>query len=123
MKFSLWMIPVLLTSLSTSWVLLSAQAPADKSATQTVTGCLQKGLESKGFFVVSENGQHWELYPEKNVALAAQVGKKVTVTGTVANRSTEQEEKSQPYEKKEITGTKHADLRVLNVKVVSQSCQ
>lgn len=123
MKLSVWMIPVLLTALSSSWVLLSAQTPADKSATQTVTGCLQKGLENKGFFVVAENGQHWELYPEKNVALADDVGKKVTVTGTVAKRSTEQEEKSQPYEKKEITGTKHADLHVVTVKVVADTCK
>jgi len=123
MKLSVWMIPVLLTSLSTSWVLLSAQAPADKSATQAVTGCLQKGLENKGFFLIAQNGQHWELYPEKNVSLDDQVGKKVTVTGTVVQRSAQQEEKSQPYEKKEITGTKHADLHVVNVKVVSESCQ
>ena len=95
MKLSVWMIPVLLTSLSTSWVLLSAQAPADKSATQTVAGCLQKGLENQGFFVIAENGQHWELYPENNVALAPQVGNKETVTGTIAKRSGEQEEKSQ----------------------------
>lgn len=123
MKLSIWMIPVLLTSLTASWALLSAQAPADKSATQTVTGCLQKGLENEGFFVIAENGQHWELYPENNVALASQVGKKVTLTGTVAKRSGEQEEKSQPYEKKEITGTKHGDLRVYSVKVVSEGCQ
>ena len=120
MKLSVWLIPVLFTSLSAGWVLLSAQTPADKSASRTVTGCLQEGLESKGFFVITENGQHWELYPEKNVALADQVGKKVTVAGTVVKRSTEQEEKSQPYEKKEITGTKHADLRVFSVKVVGE---
>ena len=102
---------------------MSAQTPADKSATKTVTGCLQKGLENKGFFVITENGQRWELYPEKNVALADQVGKKVTVAGPVVKRSTEQEEKSQPYEKKEITGTKHADLRVFSVKVVGEGCR
>ena len=123
MRLSVWMIPVLLTALSSSWILLSAQTPADKSATQTVTGCLQKGLENKGFFVVAENGQHWELYPEKNVALTNDVGKKVTVTGTVVNRSAEQEQKSQPYEKKEITGTKHADLHVVSVKVVGETCK
>jgi hypothetical protein len=123
MKFSVWMILVLLSGLSSSWVLLAAQTPADKSATQTVTGCLQKGMENKGFFVIAANGQHWELYPQNNVVLADQVGKKVMVTGTVAKRSPEQEEKSQPYEKKEITGTKHADLRVFNMKVVSDTCQ
>ena len=123
MKVSVWMIMVFMTGLSASWVLLSAQTPADKSATQTVTGCLQKGLENKGFFVIAENGQHWELYPENNVALAPQVGKKITVTGTIAKRTGAQEEKSQPYEKQEITGTKHADLRVYSVKVVSEGCQ
>lgn len=123
MRFSVWMILVLLSGLSSSWVLLSAQTPADKSATKSVTGCLQKGLEEQGLFVIAENGQHWELYQDNNLALTDQVGKKVTVTGTVARRSPQQEEKSQPYENKEITGTKHADLHVNSVKVISETCQ
>jgi len=40
----------------------------------------------------------------------------------VAKRSPEQEEKSQPYEKKEITGKEHADLNVSRLKMVSETC-
>lgn len=89
---------------------------------QTVTGCLQKGGESEGFYLIAKNGKHWELYSNPDVSLADHVGHTVTVTGTVANRSKEQEDKSQPYEKKE-TGTKgHADLQVSSMKHVSETC-
>ena len=119
MKFYAWMAVVLLSG----FLALSIGAAAQTAATQTVTGCLQKGLESQGFFVIAANGQHWELYPQKNVSLAEHVGQSVSVTGTLLKRSSQQEEKSQPYEKKEITGPKHADLEVFTVKVTGQSCK
>ena len=105
---------------------LSYGAPqmADEKApaTQTVTGCLQKGTEPVGFFLISTEDKHWELYSDKDVALADHIGHTITVTGTVAHRSKAQEEKSQPHEKKEIGGKQHADLQVSSVKMVSATC-
>ena len=108
----------------TATLMCAAAGAADESAaaSQTVTGCLQKGLENKGFFLLTADGQHWELYPGSKVSLADHVGHTVTVTGTVAKRSPEQEEKSQPYEMKETTGKGHADLQVSSLKMVSETC-
>jgi hypothetical protein len=115
---------VLFVALSTAFVYGQPQMGSDKeSATKTVTGCLQKGTESQGFFVISKEGKHWELYPNSEVSLADHVGHTVTVTGTVAHRSAAQEEKSQPHEKKEMGDKKHADLQVSSVKLVSDTCK
>jgi hypothetical protein len=91
------------------------------SGTQTVTGCLQKGDEAKGYFLVSGD-KHWELYPDSGVSLAEHVGHTVSVTGTVAHRTSAQEDKSQPHEKQEMGDKQHADLQVSNVKHVSATC-
>ncbi len=119
MKFYAWIAAVLLIGLMT----FPLGAMAQTASSQTVTGCLQKCLENQGFFVIAANGQHWELYPQNNVSLADHVGQKVTLTGTIAKRSAEQEETSHPYEMKEITGKQHADLQVFSVKVVGESCK
>ena len=113
---------ILFVSLTATLMYAAAAADEKAGASQTVTGCLQKGLENKGFFLLTADGQHWELYPSSKVSLADHVGHTVTVTGTVAKRSPEQEEKSQPYEKKEITGKEHADLNVSSLKMVSETC-
>jgi hypothetical protein len=99
------------------------QMDQDKAAKpETITGCLQKGSESEGYYLISNKGKHWELYPASDVSLADHVGHTVTVTGTVAHRSAEQEEKTQPSEKKETGTRKHADLQVSSVKHVSETC-
>ena len=114
---------VLLFSLCSVLLYAAPQMGDEKaSPTQTITGCLQKGVESKGFFLVSTEDNHWELYPNPEVSLAEHVGHTITVTGTVAHRSKAQEEKSQPNEQKEISGKKHADLQVTSVKMISTSC-
>ncbi len=93
-----------------------------QTATQTVTGCLQKGLESGGFYLTTSDNHHWELYPNSQVSLSDHVGQTVTVTGVVPHRSAAQEEVSQPYEKKEMGTMKHGDFQLSNLKVVSETC-
>jgi len=116
-----WMVLVL--GLSTTLLYGAPQMGNDKdSATQTITGCLQKGVEPAGFFLISTEAKHWELYPNTGVSLAEHVNHTVTLTGTVAHRSKTQEEKSQPNEKKEIGERQHADLQVSGVKMVSATC-
>lgn len=114
---------ILFLGLSTALLYGAPQMGDDKSsAAQTITGCLQKGTESGGFFLVSSENKHWELYPDSGVSLGEHVGHTVTVTGTVAHRTDAQEEKSQPNEKKEMGKMEHADLKVSNVKHVSETC-
>ncbi|HMD44374.1 MAG TPA: hypothetical protein VKH45_14965 [Candidatus Acidoferrum sp.] len=116
-----WMVLVL--GLGTTLLYGAPQMANDKdSGTQTVTGCLQKGVEPTGFFLVSTEAKHWELYPNTGVSLAEHIGHTVTLTGTVAHRSKTQEEKSQPNEKKEIGVRQHADLQVSGLKMVSTTC-
>jgi len=115
---------VLFVLLSATLLFGASQMAGDKDAgTKTITGCLQKGVESEGFFLVSTQGKHWELYPESGVSLSEHVGHKVTVTGTVAHRTADQEKVSQPNEKQEMKDMKHADLTVTSVKMVSDSCK
>lgn len=101
----------------------AAQMSKDKAMdeTQTVSGCLQKGDEPGGFMIIGENNKHWELYGDKDM-LAGHVGHQVTITGTVAHRTAKQEAKSQPHEKKEMGKRDHADLKVSDVKMVSETC-
>jgi hypothetical protein len=114
---------VVLVGLCTALAYAAPQMGNDQmAATQTVTGCLQKGTESGGFFVIGENDKHWELYPSGDVSLAEHVGHTVTLTGTVAHRTAAQEAKSQPHEKKEMGKKQHADLQVSSVKMVSPTC-
>jgi hypothetical protein len=113
---------VLFVSLSSVFLYAAPQMADEKAAIQTVTGCLQKGNESSGFFLISTEDKHWELYPSAGVSLADHVGHTVTVTGTVAHRTKAQEDKSQPHEQKETAGKQHADLQVSSVKMVSTSC-
>ena len=95
---------------------------ASAASEQTVTGCLQKGVEPVGFFIIGADNKHWELYSGKEVSLADHVGHTVTVTGSLAKRSAKQEEKSQPNEKKETGAREHSDLQVSSLKMVSDTC-
>lgn len=86
----------------------------------SATGCLQKGQESGGYYLTDENGKTWELMGS---GLAAHVGHKVTVTGTEMQGSKSHETKVESSEKAEAGANQHADLKVTNLKMVSESCQ
>ena len=116
---SLLMVLIIFVALTATSICAVAQTPPE----QTVTGCLQKGLEPGGFFLIAANNQHWELYQNSRVPLADHVGQTVAVSGIFnPNRSVAQEEKSQPYEKQETGQRKHGDFEVSSVKVVSETC-
>ena len=100
-----------------------AQTPAEKApVNQTITGCLQRGLESGGFFVLTTDNKHWEIYNAGNVPLADHVGQTVTLAGSFPTRTAAQEQVSQPYEKKESGARQHADFQVSGLTVVSETC-
>ena len=115
-KFSLWLIPLLF--LIPRPPAVQTQHSAGK--TDSVTGCLQKGTEPGGFFIVGEDGTMWELSGKID---AAHVGHKVTVKGHVLHRSEAEEAKFSDYEKQEAQGKPYADFQVTSLKMVSDSCQ
>jgi len=124
MTKSPWTILLLLVSL-TAFCTLAAAQYGDQSApaTQTATGCLQKGGEPYGgFYLITKTDKHLELYSDGKVALGDHVGQTVTVTGTVPKRSADQEKVSQPYEKQETGTRKHGDFQVESLKMVSATC-
>jgi hypothetical protein len=86
----------------------------------SATGCLQKGQENGGYYLTDENGKTWELMGS---GLAAHVGHKVTVSGTQMQGSKSHETKVESAEKSEAGSNQHADLKVTNLKMVSESCQ
>ena len=51
---------ILFVSLAATFM-YAASGDQKAGASQTVTGCLQKGLENKGYFLLTADGQHWEL--------------------------------------------------------------
>ncbi len=114
---------VLFVALNAALVWGAPQMSGDKSeAAKTITGCLQKGTESEGYFLIDKAGKHWELYSAPDVSLADHVGHTVAVTGTVAHRTKDQEAVSQPNEKKETGTRKHADFQVTSMKHVADTC-
>ena len=116
---SVWIVLVTLVVMTAS---VPAAAQTAGNASQTVTGCLQNGSESGGFFLATGDNYHWELYSTGTVSLAEHVGQTVTLTGTSPHRTDAQEQVSQPVEKKEAGARKHGDLQVSSLKVVSATC-
>ena len=55
---------ILFVSLAATFM-YAAGSDQKAGASQTVTGCLQKGLENTGYFLLTADGQHWELYPDQ----------------------------------------------------------
>jgi len=121
-KFSPWIILTLVLGLAVFSGFGNAQtAPA---AGKTVTGCLQKGVEpAGGFYLITANDKHLELYDDGKAALGDHVGQQVTVTGSTSQRSAEQEKVSQQYEKQETGARKHGDFQVASLIVVSETCK
>ena len=95
--------------------------PNSKSAAFSVTGCLQKGVEAKGFFVKVEDGKTWEL-SSRTVKFDSHVGHKVTLTGTEAQRSKAVEAKLKESETTEAAGAEYGDMTVTGVKTISMTC-
>ena len=119
-KLSPWMIAILLVCLTAFCTFAAAQTA---STPESVTGCLQKGVEPNGgFYLITSTDKHLELYDNGQSSLGNYVGQTVTLTGTTPHRSAAQEKVSQPYEKQETGAREHGDFQVTSVKVVSASC-
>ena len=87
----------------------------------TVTGCLQKGDEADEFSITGEDGKTYGLRSSA-VDLSKHLGHKVTVTGTLKVESYEKEKgETEEHEKNEAAEA--GDIRVTNLKMVSDSCK
>src|SRR6201984_2907847 len=93
----------------------SAQEKSAGSKT-TVTGCLQKGDEAGEYSITGEDGKRYGLR-SKSVDLSKHLGHQVAVTGT------KMREENEEKEKKEAGGGEYADLRVTNIKHISETCK
>jgi hypothetical protein len=126
---------VLVPSVFVAFCLLALSAPGsaaqDQGATAakakadhpsfSVTGCLQKGVEQKGFFIKAEDGKIWEL-SGRTVKFADHVGQKVTLTGSEVHKSAAAEAKMATSEKAEAAGQAYADMNVTSLKMISNTC-
>jgi len=96
-------------------------AQAKAGGKTTVTGCLQKGDEADEFSITGEDGKTYGLRSSA-VDLSKHLGHKVTVTGTLKAESYEKEKgESEEHEKKEAAEA--GDIRVTNLKMVSDTCK
>jgi hypothetical protein len=69
-----------------------AQDDPDDSA-QRVTGCVRKGPDANHYRLLDDNGKLWNLR-SKNVSFAPHVGHLVTVSGTIPQKSNNDNDKA-----------------------------
>lgn len=101
---------------SLAWTAQEAQTKTKGGKSVTVTGCLQKGDQSGEYSITGEDGKRYGLR-SKSVDLSKHVGHNVTVTGTKMREENEEKEKN------EAGGGEYADLRVTNIKHISETCK
>ena len=102
---------------------ITASAPAqEKSAGRTtVTGCLQKGDEAGEYSITGEDGKIYGLR-SKAVKLSEHLGHKVTITGTLRPESAEKKQ-GEAAEHQTKESEEAGDIRVTDLKMVSDKCQ
>jgi hypothetical protein len=82
---------------------------------------LQKGDEAGEYSITGEDGKTYGLR-SKTVKLSEHLGHKVTITGTLKAESAETEKgEAEEHEKKEAAEA--GDIRVTDLKMVSDKCQ
>src|ERR1043166_1942851 len=104
------------------YVAPSASAQEKMAGSKTsITGCLQKGDEAGEYSITGEDGKTYGLR-SKTVKLSQHLGHKVTITGTLRPESVEKETgEAEEHEKKEAAEA--GDIRVTDLKMVSDKCQ
>ena len=102
---------------SLAWTAQENDTKMKGGKSMTVTGCLQKGDEAGEYTVMNEDGKRYGLHESSGVDLSKHVGHKVSVTGTKMREANEAKEKH------EAGGAEAADLRVTNVKHISETCK
>jgi hypothetical protein len=101
---------------SLAWTAQEDQTKTKGGKSVTVTGCLQKGDEAGEYSVAGEDGKRYGVR-SKSVDLSKHLGHKVTVTGTKMREENEEKKKN------EAGGGEYADLRVTDIKHISETCK
>jgi Protein of unknown function (DUF5818) len=131
MRVAVWLVPLVLFSLCPLLVAQYGDAQSDQSNMSqitmgpshpavTVTGCLNQGKENGGYYLTAKDGKVYELSGKAD--FAKHVGHTVTVTGHEVPMSKADESKMEMTEKTEAGGKSYADLKVMNMKHVSETC-
>jgi|SRR5271157_2620969 len=131
MKFALWLVPLVLFSLCPFLLAQYGETPSNQSGMSqntmggshpatTVTGCLKQGHENSGYYLMAKDGKIYELSGKADFAKHA--GHTVTVTGHEMPMSKADEAKMEEHEKMEAGDKSYSDLKVMNLKHVSESC-
>ena len=122
MKKVLRLFPMLTFALALGVYITPSAFAQEKAAggKTTVTGCLQKGDEPGEYSITGENGKMYGLR-SKTVKLSEHLGHKVTVTGTLRPESAEKE-KGEAAEHEKKGAAEAGDIRVTNLKMVSETC-
>jgi hypothetical protein len=90
-----------------------AQDDPDDSA-QRVTGCVRKGPGANRYRLLDDNGKLWNLQ-SKNVRFAPHVGHLVTVSGTIPQKSENENDKAGDT-------SPQNDLMVTKLEMVRDTC-
>jgi len=131
MRFALWLVPLGLFSLCPFLLAQSGGMQSDQSGMSqntmgashpalTVTGCLKQGKENGGYYLTTKDGKVYELSGKAD--FATHVGHTVTIMGHEMPMSKADEAKMEEHEKTEAGGKSYADLKVMNMKHVSETC-
>lgn len=116
-RLILWLVPLMFFALAP--LLLTAQDQMSGKQ-MSVTGCLKQGSDMNGYYIMGQDGKMYEL-SGKN--LGEHLNHTVTVTGTPMKMSHAQEEKKEASEKSEAGSASYTDMKVTQLKMVSESCQ
>jgi hypothetical protein len=118
---------LVIMSLSATWALAQSDNSdnKDKSATRTITGCLQKTGDPNEFRLIGNDGSNWEVRSD-TVSLAEHAGQTVSATGVVSDETAhnlKEDTKNMAHD----TGMKknnaeHGHLRITDLQTVSHSC-
>jgi hypothetical protein len=98
-------------------LLMTAQ---DSGGQMTATGCVKQGSDTHGYYLMAQDGKMYELWGKN---LGEHVNHTVTVTGTEAKLSPAMEQKKEASEKSEAGSASYIDMKVTNLKMVSDSCK
>lgn len=123
MQKLVWLFVLLAFTLALGVYVLPSASAQEKSAggKTTVTGCLQKGDEPGEYSITGEDGKTYGLR-SKAVNLSQHLGHDVTITGTLRAESAEKEKgEAKEHEKKEAAEA--GDIRVTDLKMVSDTCK
>jgi len=91
----------------------NAQDDPDDSA-QRVTGCVRKGADANHYRLLDDNGKLWNLQSQ-NVSFAPHVGHWVTVSGTIPQKSDNDNDKAGDT-------SPQNDLMVTKLEMVRDTC-